>query len=316
MTANNLISICIPAYKNIEFLQRLLDSISMQLFRDFEVIVADDSPDGSVGRLCEEYAGRFTLHYFRNEQPLGTPENWNEAVRKASGQWIKIMHDDDWFPDAGSLGEFARAIAGNPGSSFIFTAYRDVFLDEGRTREMFVAASWYKAFLRNTTVLFSRNIVGPPSVILYKKDRGIYFDRTVKWVVDIEFYIRYLQGETPVYINKILVNVGLGKAQVTRDCFRLRPVESPENFYLLNKVGVRNLRNIRVYDAFWRLMRNLEIRHKEEIPASGYSGEIPAVILSMIRWQRLLPLRLWKIGILSKTGMFLNYIFQYPKIPA
>ena len=138
----------------------------------------------------------------------------------------------------------------------------------------------------------------------------------MKWVVDIEFYFRYLKGENPFYINKVLVNVGLGKEQVTQDCFRLRPVEIPENFYLLNKVGVGNLRNIRVYDAFWRLMRNLEIRDKEEIPASGYPGEIPAAVLSMIRWQRVLPLRLWKIGILSKTGMFLNYIFHYHKIPA
>lgn len=316
MTANNLISICIPAYKNVQFLQRLLDSIAIQLFRDFEVIVTDDSPDQSAGELCAEYAGKFPLRYFRNEQPLGTPENWNEAIRKATGGWIKIMHDDDWFSDEHSLEEFARAIAANPGSSFIFTAYRDIFLDEDRSREMFVAPKQFRSFLRNKTVLFGRNIVGPPSVILYRKEGDPYFDKTVKWVVDIEFYIRYLKEGTPVYIDKILVNVGLGKAQVTQDCFRQRPVEIPENFYLLNKVGVRNLRNIRVYDAFWRLMRNLEIRQKEEIEETGYRGGIPAAVLSMIRWQRLLPFRLWKIGGLSKTGMFLNYLFNYQKIPA
>ena len=40
-----LISICIPAYKHPDFLKRLLDSISIQSFRDFEVIISDDSPD-------------------------------------------------------------------------------------------------------------------------------------------------------------------------------------------------------------------------------------------------------------------------------
>jgi glycosyltransferase involved in cell wall biosynthesis len=45
---NPLISICIPAYKRTEFLQRLLDSIDIQTFKNFEVIVTDDSPGNDV----------------------------------------------------------------------------------------------------------------------------------------------------------------------------------------------------------------------------------------------------------------------------
>ena len=316
MSANILISICIPAYKNTEFLKRLLDSIAIQHFRDFEVIVTDDSPDEAVGRLCAEYAPRFTLNYFRNGQALGTPENWNAAVRLATGAWIKIMHDDDWFAGEDSLQEYARAIGGDPETSFIFSAYRDVFLDEDRSREMFVPPARYRAFLRNKTILFGKNIVGPPSVVLYRRVPAVTFDPKVKWLVDIDFYIRYLTTGHPVYIGKILVNVGLGKEQVTQDCFRQRKVEIPENFYLLGKVGYRQLKNVLVYDAWWRLMRNLEIRRKEDITGSGYSGNIPSVILSMVRWQSRLPLRWWKFGPLSKVGMLLNYLINYYKIPA
>jgi glycosyltransferase involved in cell wall biosynthesis len=316
MGANSLISICIPAYKNVAFLKRLLDSIAIQDFRDFEVIVSDDSPNGEVGHLCSQYESSFPLRYFRNEQPLGTPENWNAAIRKATGTWIKLMHDDDWFADKESLAEFARAITEHPGTDFIFSAYRDIFLDENRTREMFVDPSRYKAFRRNNTVLFAKNIVGPPSVTLFRNDGRALFDKTVKWVVDIEFYIRYLIGKEPVYIRKVLVNVGLGKEQVTRDCFRQRPVEIPENFYLLNKVGAGNLRNVLVYDAWWRLMRNLEIQSEQDIRESGYSGKIPPVILSMVRWQKALPRRVWKNGICSKTGMMLNYISNLFKMPS
>jgi glycosyltransferase involved in cell wall biosynthesis len=316
MGANSLISICIPAYKNVAFLKRLLDSIAIQDFRDFEVIVSDDSPHEEVGRLCGQYEDRFPLRYFRNEQPLGTPENWNAAIRKATGSWIKLMHDDDWFADKESLSEFARAVAEHPETGFIFSAYRDIFLDENRSREMFVNPSRYKAFLRNNTVLFARNIVGPPSVVLYRNDGRTFFDKTVKWVVDIEFYIRFLTGQQPVYIRKVLINVGLGKEQVTQDCFRQRPIEIPENFYLLNKVGAGNLRNVRVYDAWWRLMRNLEIQSEQDIRESGYSGKIPTVILSMVRWQKALPRGVWKNGVFSKTGMMLNYIFNLFKMPS
>ena len=48
MHESPLISICIPAYKRIDYLQKLLDSISIQTFKDYEVIVTDDSPDESV----------------------------------------------------------------------------------------------------------------------------------------------------------------------------------------------------------------------------------------------------------------------------
>src|ERR1700730_8593371 len=134
MISNPLISICIPAYKNTDFLMRLLDSIMIQRFRDFEVVVTDDSPDEAVGRLCGEYAYRIPLRYFRNSRQLGTPENWNEAVRKSAGEWIKIMHDDDWFADEDCLGAFAAAARQHSGAAFIFSAYRDVFLDEDRER--------------------------------------------------------------------------------------------------------------------------------------------------------------------------------------
>ena len=48
-------SICIPAYKNTDYLKRLLDSISIQTFRDFEVIITDDSPDETVSTFINNY---------------------------------------------------------------------------------------------------------------------------------------------------------------------------------------------------------------------------------------------------------------------
>src|SRR5882724_7428907 len=118
-----LISICIPAYKGIEYLQRLLDSIAMQTFRNFELVITDDSPDDTVKELCKQYQNQFPLNYHRNPVPLGTPANWNEAISKAVGEWIKLMHDDDWFYDKNSLAYFADAISNNPSSSFVFSAY-------------------------------------------------------------------------------------------------------------------------------------------------------------------------------------------------
>jgi glycosyltransferase involved in cell wall biosynthesis len=314
MPQNTFISVCIPAYKRASFLKRLLDSIAIQSFRNFEVVVTDDSPDGEVQELCGRYREAFPLAYYRNETALGTPENWNEAIRRARGEWIKMMHDDDWFADKHSLELFAAAIDAAPDPSFFFSAYRNVHLGKDREEEIFVRDRRYKMLVDDPVTLVSQNSIGPPSVTLHRKEDNLFYDRNIKWVVDIDFYIRALAKTRPVYIDRVLINVGIGDEQVTRDCFRRRPIEIPENFYLLNKTGVAHLKNIRIYDAWWRLMRNLEIRDKEDIPRSGYKGRIPPVILSMIRWQSRIPLFILKRGVFSKILMFANYTFHHSKI--
>ena len=308
------ISICIPAFKRPAFLRRLLDSIVLQSFRNFEVIVTDDSPGKEVERLCEEYSSKIAIRYHGNLPPLGTPENWNAALDMARGTWIKIMHDDDWFCDEHSLQSFKTAIDNNPQCEFFFAAYNNISLHAHLVQPIFLNGFRNRMLKINPNTLFSRNIIGPPSVVIHKSNNDLRYDRNMKWLVDIDFYIRFLHCSTWVYINKPLINVGIGEEQVTRDCFRQRPIEIPENFYLLNKVSISALRNIIVYDAWWRLMRNLEIRKKEEITESGYAGIIPPVILSMVSWQSKLPGFILNTGILSKAIMLVHYICNYGKI--
>jgi glycosyltransferase involved in cell wall biosynthesis len=314
-TNNNVfISICIPVYKRTEFLKRLLDSINIQVYKNFEVIVTDDSPDENVRIFCAQYKSSFEIRYIKNSSSLGTPENWNEAMRNAKGERIKLMHDDDWFASESALSEFVQAITNNPSVEFLFSAYSNYYFDHSTYKAFHVTNWWMKKLLQNPAVLFSRNVIGAPSVVMQKKSIEEYYDRNIKWLVDIDFYIRVLSKTKPVYIDKVLVHIGIGKEQVTQDCFRQRPIEIPENFYLLNKVGIKQLRSLIIYDAWWRLMRNLEIRNENEIRESGYSGTIPVIIKNTITFQKSIPLSILKIGAFSKTLMFICYILNFSKI--
>jgi glycosyltransferase involved in cell wall biosynthesis len=117
---SKFISICIPAYKRTHFLKRLLLSIEHQSYTNYEVIISDDSNDDSVEELLKEFNGKFEIKYFKNEKALGTPANWNHAISKATGEWIKLIHDDDWFANEHSLEKFALSTNNN---KFIFSAY-------------------------------------------------------------------------------------------------------------------------------------------------------------------------------------------------
>jgi glycosyltransferase involved in cell wall biosynthesis len=315
MADQKLFSLCIPAYKHPEFLKRLLDSIAKQRFRDFDVVVTDDSPDEEVGKLCSQYAGSFELSYHRNRLPLGAPENWNEAMRKATGKWIKLLHDDDWLADEGSLQHFANALKVNPSADFFFSAFRRIFLETGQTRDIYISFFRQRMLRSNPLTLFSTNVIGHPSVVLHRNDKKLYYDPQLKWLVDIDFYARRLSAGPFVYIPMPLVCIGMGPQQVSVDCHLQRPVEIPESFHFLNKFGVSSLQNWLVYDKWWRLLRNLEIKSESEIVESGYAGNIPLVIRSMIRWQRNLPTALLGQGVCSKGFMFLHFVTHYHQIP-
>jgi glycosyltransferase involved in cell wall biosynthesis len=310
MTARQpLISICIPAYKRIEYLQRLLQSIADQSHTDFEVIVTDDSPDETVRELCHEYQNKFSLFHYRNAQALGTPENWNQAIRNAKGKWIKLMHDDDWFLDQNSLRTFADKVQNRPDSYFVFSAYRNVYSGKmAMTKDIFPKPILYKMLLKNPAILFSGNVIGPPSCVIYKQKEDIWFDRRLKWLVDIDFYIRYLSDTKPVYIPSILVNIGISDTQVTKDTFGNRNIEIPEYFLLLTKTGPAVLGNVLVFDAWWRLMRNMGIRKPQDIREAGHSGEIHRKILFILKFQSRIPHKLLNSGLASKIAMTICFI--------
>lgn len=56
MNNQRLLSVIVPVYKVEKYLQRCLDSIINQTYKNLEIILIDDgSPDNS-GKICEEYA--------------------------------------------------------------------------------------------------------------------------------------------------------------------------------------------------------------------------------------------------------------------
>ena len=252
------ISICVPAYKRTDYIKRLLDSVATQTYKNFEVIITDDSPDSDIHKLCDSYTHLFELRYVKNPLNLNTPENWNEAVRHARHEWIKIMHDDDWFAMPDSLLFFAQSIDSNPQAHFIFSAYANVFDHSNRIQHMYLSAFWKQLLKGNPEILISENIIGPPSVTLYKKNHLLY-DCEMKYVVDIDFYTRYLEDAQWHYINKPLIHVGISHAQVTKYTFGVAEVHLKESLMMLQKKSETILKNIVVFDGWWRLMRNFKI---------------------------------------------------------
>lgn len=306
-----LISICIPAYKNTTYLNRLLESISIQTFTNFEVIITDDSNDNSVHNSINSRNWNFELYYYKNEKPLGSPENWNESISHAKGEWIKIMHHDDWFISENSLETFVQQVEKQPKHSLFFSAYQNVYEDGKKKKVIPPNKLLGKLIFKNSAALLANNIIGPPSVTIYRNDKNTFYDKHLQWLVDVDFYIRYLQNSEPFYIDQALINIGIHEEQVTKYSFLKPEIEIPEHLIVLNKLGVSCLKNMMVYDTFWRLIRNLKITNADEfLKYNKGSISIPHKLNQIIYDQKKFPRALLTFGPFSKITMIFSYLLN------
>lgn len=118
-----LISVVVPAYchtrEHEEFLAEALQSVSAQTFRNFEVIVVDDSSPVDIEPLVEGVAGLPRTRIVRNAVNLGHSEARNVGVRSSAAELIAFLdHDDVWMPE--KLERQVAALRANQDAAMVF----------------------------------------------------------------------------------------------------------------------------------------------------------------------------------------------------
>jgi glycosyltransferase involved in cell wall biosynthesis len=234
------VSICIPTYKQVEYLRRTLQSVSEQTFEDYEVIVSDDSPDGSVENLLKEFNFQKKLRYHKNSPAQGTPENWNKVISMAVGKYIKILHHDDYFTFSYSLHRFVDLLDRNPEVNFAFSATMIWNLAKEKKILYKAPTSILKRLKIEPELLFQNNWVGAPSTTIYRSEMQISYDNKMKWLVDVDFYIRAIKkSKNFAYSSLPLITTPKGvEHQVTEACKDNKEVELYEAFRLFHKLFV------------------------------------------------------------------------------
>jgi len=88
------VSFCMSTYQRPQFLQKQLQTIGLQTFRNFEVIISDNDPAQSAASVVAELSdSRFK--YFSNGSNLGMIASFNKSIERAAGEYIVMITDDD-----------------------------------------------------------------------------------------------------------------------------------------------------------------------------------------------------------------------------
>lgn len=124
-----LISIVIPLYCTpLPYLKELLESVRRQSYENWQLCLADGSPDDKVKEFIEKHYGREKRIVYRKlEENGGISVNTNEAVALAAGEYLMLCdHDDTLEPDA--LYEIVKAI-NDTGADVLYTDEDKVSMD-------------------------------------------------------------------------------------------------------------------------------------------------------------------------------------------
>ncbi|MEP7109696.1 MAG: glycosyltransferase family 2 protein [Ferruginibacter sp.] len=300
-----LMSICIPAHEKAAPLQRLLESIGKQSFTGFEVIITDDSKTEALEKIAALFKDHFPLRYYRNNPPAGMGNNWNASIEKATAPWIKIMHDDDWFVHSNALEKFADA-ARSANAAFIFSGACHVAADNNTSREYKLTGKNKQMLDESPFCLLYNNVIGHPSVTMFRKEDALIFDKQFKWVIDVDFYIRYLQQHDNRYgyIDETLINITNDDNQVSAGCYKNPLVEIPEYLVLLSKFSpVLHLQNKYAFYCLWELVRKFSVNNLSDIARFGFSGTLPEKLDAIISCQKKIPRILIKQSPLNRWLM-------------
>lgn len=195
------ISVAIPTYTKglteVNYLRECFNTISKQSFKNYEVIVSDNSSHSLVYELYEEYIQYFpSISYFKNLEHIGMSANSNFAMQKCKGEYIKILHCDDLLYSTDAL----KIIVDNldtTDSYWLVNGFNHTtdglnFFDPRVPR--------YPKHL-----LIGNNLIGCPTNITIKKSGLEYYDENIHMGMDVEWYHRIrMKYGMPLILENIL----------------------------------------------------------------------------------------------------------------
>ncbi len=103
-------SVIIPIYNVDKYLAECIDSVLVQNYQDYEVILVDDGATDGSGNICDEYKNKYPQIKVIHKENGGLSDARNVGTSIASGEYIVYIDSDDYICDVNFLCDLSRKI--------------------------------------------------------------------------------------------------------------------------------------------------------------------------------------------------------------
>lgn len=91
------LSVIVPIYRVEKYLNKCIDSILEQSYKDIELILVDDGSDDSCPQICDNYARTDSRIKVIHKENGGLSSARNSGMMIANGKYIWFVDADDWI---------------------------------------------------------------------------------------------------------------------------------------------------------------------------------------------------------------------------
>lgn len=136
-----LVTVIIPTFNRARFFEKALQSVLNQTYRNFEIVVSDDSTNDDTNILIQPYLEKYScIKYFRNAG-FTSHDNWNflRAYNNSQAEYVNWLMDDDLFYPR-KLEVMVEIYRNNPDVSLVTSAKDVIDANDnliGRTQGIF-----------------------------------------------------------------------------------------------------------------------------------------------------------------------------------
>jgi glycosyltransferase involved in cell wall biosynthesis len=215
------VSVCIPSYNSEKYIKQAIQSVFLQNYKDYEIVIVDDGSCDSTQQIIENYANndkRITFH--KNEVNLGIVGNFNKCLEFCRGEFVKFLLADDVFLSPDCLGRFVDLLESHPDVSLVSSGRK---LIDSNSRGIGEAVCYEEGLyspgseIIKDCLLYLKNRIGEPTSVLFRKEllsRG--FDENYEQLLDLEMWFYLLEKGDFFYIKDCLVGFRVHPEQATQ----------------------------------------------------------------------------------------------------
>ena len=221
------ISIITITYNSASSLQRALDSVQSQTYKDIEHVIIDGASTDGTRKLIEAYAKQHKNVKWVSEKDNGIYDAINKGIRLATGDVIGFLHSDDMFYSVDSIGQIAAAFEQNQAD----VVYGDLQYMRGNK----VVRRWKSNTFNPRALKYGWM---PPHPTVYVR-REVYqqvgeYDSWFRISADYDMILRiFTAGYNTHYIPEVLVCMETGGASNKNTKARLS--NTMEDYIVLKK---------------------------------------------------------------------------------
>ena len=199
-------TIIIPTYNSANTIKAAIDSVLMQSFTSFEIVLLDACSTDTTIQIAKSFNDtRIIIH---SEKDNGVYDAMNKGITYATGDIIGILNSDDFYPGENIIEEVVKIF----NTTNCDALYGDlVFVDSVQTNKIYrkwIAGSY-------SDQLFLKGWMPPhPTFFVRKEIYNQYgkFNTTLKSSADYELMVRllYLHKIKVGYLHGTLVHMRIG----------------------------------------------------------------------------------------------------------